>query len=186
MTNTQTKKLTTLSMLSALAFLSVFVIRIPLPFFPDFLKYEPKDVIILIAGFVYGPLSAVLVSVVVSFVEFFTISTTGWIGFVMNILSTVFFVVPPAYLYQKNRTTKSAVFGLVIGAVCTTSVMLLWNYILTPIYMNVPMEVIIPLLTSAILPFNLLKSFLNAILTYFLYKPLVNALRKANLIPPSK
>lgn len=182
MSNLRTKKITTLGMLSALAFLSVFLIRIPLIPAVPFLKYEPKDVIVLMAGFIFGPLSAIMVSVVVSFVELVTISSTGIIGFVMNILSTVTFVVPAAYLYKRKRTFKHASIGMLIGAVATTITMLLWNYLLTPIYMNVPLEKVIPLLTSAILPFNLIKSALNSILALLLYKPLVNALRKANLI----
>lgn len=169
-------------MLAALAYLTVFVIRIPLPFFPEFLKYEPKDVIILIAAFIFGPLSGILMSVVVSFVELVTISSTGWIGFVMNVLSTVAFILPPAILYRKNKTVKNAAVGLVIGALSTTAVMFLWNYFLTPIYMNLPLEKVLPILYNAVIPFNLLKSLINAILTFVIYKPLVQTLRKAHLI----
>ena len=42
------KKLVTLSLMTAIAYLTVFVFRIPVVMF---LKYEPKDVIITIGGF---------------------------------------------------------------------------------------------------------------------------------------
>lgn len=56
MNNSKTKKLTTLAMFVALAFAAVALGRIPLVLF---LKYDPKDVIIAISGFVYGPLSCI-------------------------------------------------------------------------------------------------------------------------------
>lgn len=185
MINPRTKKLTTLGMLSALAFLMVFFIRIPILPAAPFLKYEPKDIIILITGFIFGPLSVVIVSCVVSLVELVTISTTGLIGLVMNILSTVSFAAPAAYFYKKDRNAGNVILGLVLGAISTTIVMLLWNYMLTPIFMNIPREKVVPLLTSAILPFNLLKSGINASLALILYKPLVTALRRANFIEES-
>jgi len=89
-----------MAMLCALAFVAVVAIRIPLiPMLP-FLEYEPKDIIILTGGFLFGPMSAALISVIVSFIEMFTISSTGIIGLIMNVLSTVAFVCPAAYLYK--------------------------------------------------------------------------------------
>ena len=49
------RKLVILAVLSAIAYLTVFFIRIPMV---EFLKYEPKDVIITIAAFLFGPLAA--------------------------------------------------------------------------------------------------------------------------------
>ncbi len=182
MTHSQIKKLTTLGMLSAFAYLSVFLLRIPIIPAAPFLKYEPKDIIILMAGFIFGPLSAIAVSVVVSFVELITISTTGIIGFIMNVLSTVAYVAPAAYIYHREKTTRSAAVSLIAGTIIMTAVMLLWNFLLTPLYMNVPRSVVIGLLGTAVLPFNLLKAGINSILAFILYKPLVTTLRKAKLV----
>ena len=130
-THDRTKKLVTLAMLSAIAYLVMFLFRIPIVLF---LKYDPKDTIIAISGFLYGPLSGVLVSVVVSAVEMFTTSDTGWIGFVMNVLSSCAFVCPAACLYSRGRSIRRAAIGLGVGVVLMTVVMVLWNYIITPIY----------------------------------------------------
>ena len=54
------KKISIIALLSALAFLMVAVIRIPVV---AFLKYEPKDVIIVIGGFIYSPLVSIIISV---------------------------------------------------------------------------------------------------------------------------
>ena len=176
------KKLVTLAMLSAIAYLVMFVFRIPIVLF---LKYDPKDTIIAIAGFLYGPLSAVCVSVVVSAVEMFTTSETGWIGFIMNVLSSCAFVCPAAFLYSRKRTIRRAAVGLGIGVVLVTIAMALWNYIMTPIYMGYPREAVAELLLPVFIPFNLLKAGLNTALTLLLYKPVNTALRRARLLPPA-
>lgn len=48
--------------------------------------------------------------------------------------------------------------------------------------MNYPREMIMELLLSAFLPFNVIKGGLNAAITMLLYKPVVTALRRSNLI----
>ena len=63
------KKLTVLAMLSAIAYVAVALLRFPVVLF---LSYEPKDVVIAIGGFLYGPMSAFLISAVVSVVEMVT------------------------------------------------------------------------------------------------------------------
>ena len=60
--------------------------------------------------------------------------------------------------------------------------MMIWNYLIAPIYMGYPREAIVELLIPAFLPFNLIKGGLNAAITMLLYKPAVTALRRSNLI----
>ncbi len=170
-------------MLAALAYLVMVVGRIPIVLF---LKYDPKDVIITIGGFIFGPLSAFAISAVVSVIEMFTVSDTGIIGAVMNLVSTCSFAFVAALIYKKNHTLKGAVIGLLVGVCSMVIVMLLWNYLLTPIYMGYPREAVAAMLPTAFLPFNLLKGGLNAGLTVLLYKPVVKTLRKAGLAPASE
>lgn len=177
----RTRKLTMLAALSTIAYVLMVVGRIPIVLF---LKYDPKDVIITFGGFLFGPLSAFLISLVVSFVEMFTVSDTGFIGLIMNVLSTCSFACTAAFFYKRRQTLRSAVIGLVAGVALTVAVMMLWNYLITPLYMHVSREDVAALLIPAFLPFNLIKGGLNATLTLLLYKPLVKALRGANLLPP--
>mgnify|MGYP003196917931 CR=1 FL=1 len=122
---------------------------------------------------------------VVSLIEMVTVSETGIIGLIMNVLATCAFVCPAAFIYKRVHTMKGALIGLGIGCIGMTGVMLLWNYLITPLYMGYPREAIAQLLIPGFLPFNLIKSGLNAGLTLLIYKPVVTALRKSNLIPPS-
>ena len=175
-----TKKLTVLAMLAALSFIVMMVGRIPVVLF---LKYDPKDVVITIAGFIYGPMSAFLVSALVSVVEMFTVSDTGYWGLLMNVLSTCAFACPAAYIYKKRHDQKGAMLGLGIGVVSMVAIMPLWNYLITPYYMGYPRAAVAELLIPAFLPFNLLKSGINAAVTMLLYKPLITAMRHVNLLP---
>lgn len=178
-----TREMTTLAMLTAIAYVLVCTIRIPVVLF---LKYEPKDVVITIGAFLMGPMAAVISSTVVSLLEMVTISDTGIIGCIMNFLSTCAFACTAAFVYSRRRTQIGAIFGLAIGSVTMTILMLLWNYLITPLYMGVSREDVAALLVPAFLPFNLLKAGLNTAITMLLYKPLVTALRKAGLVSPSQ
>lgn len=177
------KKLVVLAMFAALAYASVALFRIPVVLF---LKYEPKDCILAICGMLYGPLPAMVTAAVVGLIEMVTISETGIIGLVMNLLSSALFVLPAAFLYQRKRSLSGAVVGLACGALLMTAGMLLWNWLITPLYMHMPQQAVAELLLPAFLPFNLLKATLNAVLTVLLYKGVVTALRKAHLVPQTE
>ena len=176
-----TKSFAVLGMLSAIAFIAKLISSV-FPMVSGFLSFDLKDVIIVITGFMMGPLASVLVTVVVSFVEMVTISSTGPIGFVMNVLASSAFACTASLIYHRNRKMSGAVTGLVAGVLAMTAVMILWNWLITPIYMGVPREVVEGMLLPVFLPFNLIKGGINATLAMLLYKPIVDALRKAKLL----
>lgn len=182
MKHEQTRKLTVTAMLAALAFVAVALLRFPVVLF---LSYEPKDVIIAFGGFLYGPLTALAISVVVSLAEMLTISSTGWIGFVMNVLSSAAFACTAALVYKKKHTLTGAAVGLVLGTLAMTALMLLWNYVLTPLYMGTPRADLAAMLVPVFLPFNLFKGGLNSAIAIYLYRPTVQGLRRVNLFPQS-
>ena len=177
--NSKAKKVALIGMLCAIAYVVVVAIRIPVVLF---LKYEAKDVIIALGGFMFGPFVSFIVSVIVSFIEMLTISDTGIIGFVMNVLSSCGFACTAAIIYKKIHTLKGAIIGLVSGTLVATVLMIAWNYLITPIYMGYPRAAVAKLLVPAFLPFNLFKNGLNSIIILPIYKPLVRGLRKANLL----
>ena len=181
----KTRDLTILALLAAVAYVVMYLSKLIPIHILGFLSFDLKDVIICIAGFLFGPLAAAGVSVVVSLIEMVTVGSTGLWGLLMNVLSTCAFVCTAAYFYQRNKTIKNAVIGLVVGVLLMTAVMLVWNWLITPIYMGQPREFVATLLIPYFLPFNLIKGGINATLTMLLYKPIVNALRKAKLVEPS-
>lgn len=180
-----TRRIAIIGMLIAAAYVAVAVCRIPITPLP-FLKYEPKDIIIVLGGFILGPLSSLIISVVVSLIEMITISETGVIGLIMNVLGSCSFACTAALIYKKKKTLGGAIIGIVAGVLCMTGVMILWNYLITPLYMKISREEVAALILPIFLPFNLIKAGLNGAFTMLLYKPVVSGLRKARLLPESE
>ena len=173
MNHSKTKKLTTTAMLCALAYTAAAIGRIPIVLF---LRYDSKDVSITIGGMIFGPLTSLAITIAVSIAQMFTISGTGFIGCIMNIISSCCFACTAAFIYRKKRTLSGAMLGLFCGMLCQVLVMMLWNYLIAPLYMGYSREDVARLLLPAFLPFNLIKGGLNAALTMLLYKPTVTAL----------
>ena len=173
-----------MAMLAAVAYVVMYLSKM-LPSVNGFLDFDFKDVVICISGFIYGPLPAAIISIVVAVIEAVTISHTGPIGLLMNVLATCSFCCTATFVYKRNHTMKGAVVGLSLGVVTLVVVMLLWNYLITPIYQGVPREVVVSMLPTVFLPFNLAKGGMNMAATLLLYKPVVTALRKAHLVAPS-
>lgn len=170
------------AILSALAVVVVAVTRIP---FNSFLDFEAKSVVIVMGGFIFGPAAAAAISFVAALIEMFLLSDTGIIGFVMNFLANAAFACSAALIYKKKHTISGAVVGLLTGIFSMTAVMLLWNYLLTPLYLHGPRAEVVKLLIPVFLPFNLSKGGMNAALSMLIYKPVVQGLRRAKLLPPS-
>ena len=180
----KTKKLTLMAMFAALAYVLMVVGRIPISPM-SFLKFDPKDMILTVCGFVLGPVPAMLVTTVVCLIEMITVSDTGIIGFFMNLLASACFVYPATFFYKRKHNIRGGIVGLVVGVVLMTAAMLLWNYFLTPIYMGWPREEIAAMLAPIFLPFNLIKGSINAALTVLIYKPVSQALKRSGLVAGS-
>ena len=179
----KTHRLTLMAMFAALAYIVMLVGRFPISSV-DFLKYDPKDVILVICGFILGPMPALLVTFVVSAIEMLTVSSTGIIGLIMNVLSSAGFACTAAFVYKKRHSLRGAAVGLTLGALVMTALMLLWNYFITPYYMGMPREAVAAMLVPVFLPFNLIKSALNAAIAMLIYKPVSRALRQIGLTEP--
>ena len=174
---TDYKKIASIAMLSALAFLARLVFKIPV----SFLTFDIKDSIIALGGMIFGPVSGVVIALLVSLIEMI-ISETGPIGFVMNFISSAAFAGTAALIYKFKRTFNGAIIGLFSAVGVTTAVMLIMNLLLTPIYQSVPVSVVIEMLPTLFLPFNFAKTLLNASIVMLIYKPVVISLRKARIL----
>ena len=166
-------RLTRLAAMSALSIVLVLIVHFPL--FPSapFLEYDPADVPVLIAGFMYGPWWGLLTAAVVSIIQGITVSaSSGWIGILMHFLATGAFVLISSIIYRSGRGTKKAVIGLAAGCFSMAAVMALCNLVFTPLFMGQSLSTVAAMLVPIIIPFNLLKSGINSIITFLLFKPL--------------
>lgn len=169
-----TNKLFKLGMLSGLAYASLLFIRIPIIPEATFLRYDIKDVFILTAGILYGTTAVFMTSVVVAFLQALLLSQYGWIGLVMNIASSLAFALPVAKLCGNQYCiNRRLIIGLLVGCLSMTITMILWNYILTPLFMGIPRTTVVKMLIPIVIPFNLIKSILNSLLFLVIIKALI-------------
>lgn len=173
-----TAQLAKLAMMVVLSCVLVLLIRIPFPPAP-FLEYDPADIPIYITTFAFGPIAGLLVTLIVSLIQAFMLGGSGVYGFLMHMLATGLFVIVAGCLYRHKKTKKEAVIALVAGVLVTVAAMVVFNYFVTPAFMSVPTKVVVGMLIPVIIPFNILKAGLNAIVTFLVYKRISGFLHKA-------
>ena len=98
--SSQLRKLTTMGMMAAVSIILVYLIHFPIFPAASFLEYDPADIPIFICTFLYGPLSGFILTVIVSFIQGFTVSAqSGIIGVMMHIFATGFFTIVAGNMY---------------------------------------------------------------------------------------
>ena len=97
--NFSTKKLVGIAVFAALAFGVTLVFRIPV----SFLTFDAKDAILVVASFIYGPIAAVVMSLITSLLEI-SISDTAVIGAIMNFISSATFAGIASLIYKRKRS----------------------------------------------------------------------------------
>lgn len=166
-----------MALMCAIASLFSFV-QIPLIPSVSFLTYDPSLMPAMVCGFAFGPGAGIAVGSVAAVIHGLILGE--WVGSLMNIFATVFFVLPAALLYKHMHTLKGAVAGLAISVIVATAGAILVNLTIGVWFYYGSADVIIPLILPALLPFNLVKTILNALLTLVVYKAV------SNLITPKK
>ena len=186
----RTRRIVFIGLFGALAALLTYL-HIPVFFAPTFYKLEVAEMPVLISGFAFGPGAAVATAFVKNIVKLLIKPTsTAFVGEFSSLLSTLFFTVPAAWLYRRERTKKGAFKALAVGVLSMSIFSIFSNaFIMLPTYAKIygwPIERLIgmgtavnPAITDlttfvafAVLPFNLLKGLLEASLTMLLYERL--------------
>ncbi|HEY5562932.1 MAG TPA: ECF transporter S component [Clostridiaceae bacterium] len=174
----RTNKLVKISLLSTIAaVLGCF----GLPIFEAWLKLDLGDLPAVIAAFAFGPVSGIVVELIKNLLIFvLKNSGTFGIGESANFLVGVMMVIPAGLIYQKHKSRKSAIIGLSVGVVSMVIGGAILNYlVLFPLYGSV-LHFTLPksLVFTAIVPFNLLKGAIIAVLSIVLYKRISPILHK--------
>ena len=67
-----------MGMMAAISIILVYLIHFPIFPAASFLEYDPADIPIFICTFLYGPLSGFILTVIVSFIQGFTVSAHSY------------------------------------------------------------------------------------------------------------
>ena len=167
-----------IGVLSALAWV-LMALEFPLfIYFPSYLKIDFSDVPAVLGGIVLGPLAGVAIELVKNLLHFLTLSKEGGIGEIANFFAGAGFLLPIVLIVRKNA--KRLVPANIAGILSMTVVANLVNYFVTlPLYMkNPPKEVIMTTILTILVPFNLVKGIIVAIVTIVLYAALKKVMAK--------
>ena len=186
----KTHRLTVVAMLSAVAFVLMFL-EFPIPaLVPPFIKLDVSDLPELLAAFALGPVCGVTVTLLKNllFVVFHG-SSSAYVGEVCNFLLGAVFSYTAGLVYRRRKSRRSALIGSVVGCTLMALLSVPVNYFLVyPVYAVVyaPMDAIlgayqaimpsadtlIECLTIFNMPFTFCKGLLDVALCFLIYKPL--------------
>ena len=193
----RTHKLAVTAMLSAVAFVLMFI-EFPIPaLIPSFVKLDISDLPELLAAFSMGPLYGVAVTLVKNLLFILLHGTSSaYVGELFNFLMGSVFAFSAGMIYQWKKSRKTALIGSVAGAVLMAVLSVPLNYFLVyPAYVvcyGLPLEAIIGMYqairpsTNGLLeclvvfnmPFTFCKGMLDVLLCFLIYKPLSPLLHK--------
>ena len=177
--------LTRIAVLTALSSI-LFMISIPIV---AFYSLDLSNLPVLLGAFSMGPVAGLIILGLKSLIGCLT-SSTMYVGELADFIMGAAFVLPAALIYQRNKSRKGALIGMITGTVALILAGCLTNaYLLIPFYMKafgMSMEAIIGMCAQALpfvdtelkvilfvtAPFNLLKGVVLCVLTYMIYKPL--------------
>ncbi len=175
-----TKKITVLGVLTALSVVLVMLIHFPIIPAASFLEYDPADIPIYTVTLMYGPAYGLVITILVSLIQGLTVSAqSGVYGIIMHIISTGAFVLMLSIVHHNIKKLK---YGFIISLICgifaAVIIMIPANLIITPYFMGTPVEVVKSLLIPAIIPFNIVKQCINALVTAIVFIPVNKTVMK--------
>ena len=193
----RTHKLTVTAMLSAVAFILMFI-EFPIPaLIPSFVKLDISDLPELLAAFSLGPIYGVAVTFLKNLLHILIKGTSSaYVGELFNFVMGSVFAFSAGFIYQRKKSRKNALLGSVVGAVLMAVLSVPLNYFLVyPAYVvcyGLPLEAIIGMYQAILpsadslskclvifnLPFTFFKGMLDVVLCFLIYKPLSPLLHK--------
>lgn len=172
-----TRQLVTMALMCAIAALLSFI-EFPLLPGVTWLKFDASNMPAMVAGFAYGPAGGIAVGIITAIIH--GLLMADFTGALMNIMVVVCFVLPAALIYKKMHTFTGAIIGLVFSIIAGVIGAIIGNLLLTPSWLGIPFDAVIALIIPVLIPFNIIKGLINAVLTLIIYKSI------SNIITPKK
>lgn len=171
-------RMTEMAMLAAISLVLVTLIRIPLFPVAPWLVYDMADVPLLLCSLLLGPVSGLITLAVTSTIQAFVMSSDGWVGLVMHFCASGLLVLIAGVAFRIKRSNPVIIIGLILGSLAMTAAMIPLNLFFDVKFFGMPYDAVSALIWPAIVPFNLIKSFGNSILTFIVFNLLKPFLQK--------
>lgn len=187
----RTRNMIVAGMLSAVAFILMYI-EFPVPMIiPSFIKLDISDLPALLGSFALGPVYGVIISFVKNvLIMLLKGSGSAGIGEISNFILGAVFAFSAGLIYKRHKNIRGAITGSVIGAAIMAVLSIPSNYfVVYPAYVEfygMPMNVIIgmyqailPIVDSLLecliifnVPFTFFKGMLDVAICFLIYKPL--------------
>ena len=167
---TSTRRLVIIALFGALSTVLMWFPKFPLLPHVPFMSYDFSDVPVLIGTFTLGPVAGFFITTIKNVLYFMTRSRSGLIGTFMNWSTTLAFILVAGIIYGMMRNKiRGAAVGMAAGIVALTAVGVVLNiYVALPIW-GIPAGEIREMITSAVVPFNLLRGAISSVTTFVLF-----------------
>jgi riboflavin transporter len=170
MRSSKLTKTITIALMGAISMV-LMLLNFPLPLLPAYLKIDFSEVPVLLAALLFSPMAGVAVEAIKNLLYLIFTGAGDPVGVVANFLAGMMFVLPVAYFYHKFKPSKrTLVSGLATGTVIMAIGMGLLNYfVVLPLYImfagypSMGPEAKWLAVTAGIIPFNLIKGIIIAI-----------------------
>ncbi len=196
MNKSKTNHLTLTALFGAIAFILMFF-SLSIPILSPFAELDLSAVPELIGAFILGPVGGVeIITVKLLLKLVFQSSSSMLTGEIQNFLLETAFVLPAAIYYQRHKTKKGAITGIVMGGIITIIVSILTNiYLIFPVYMKLygmdwnsilnifteinPLIQNIPtMIAFSIVPFNIVSRTITSVITILVYKKISSLIKR--------
>lgn len=183
------RQMTLIAFQASITIILYYFAKFNLPFFPGWLDIQVSEIPALITSFIYGPSAGAMVIFIRFLVKLPGTMTVG-VGEFADLILGLSLVIISGIIYKKKHTFKGALLGLGIGAVVSTFLACILNWlVLIPAYIYIAgfkieqliaMMSYIPNVTVdnfmlvyifvGVVPFNLFRYVIVLALTIILYK----------------
>lgn len=170
--NTKLSKMIKISLLGAIAVVLMFIEFPVLPAFP-WLKMDLSELPVLMGAFAFGPVAGIAIEGLKIILHLLLKGTqTGFVGEAANFIVGVALIVPASYIYNRNKSKKTAIIGMIVGGITMEIVAIIANvYFLLPAFgMTLNTAETLQYVTAGLLPFNGIKAVLVSVVTFAIYK----------------
>jgi riboflavin transporter FmnP len=164
-------KLSKMALLVAVAVVFSFVPGFPMIPIVEFVRYEFSDLPILVCSLAFGAVPGVLASALSVLLSFLLGAEGGGpYGALMHFIAIGGYALAAGLVYSRKKTRAGAIIGMATGTILMTLLMIPANLIITPLYTGAPLSAVKALLIPGLIPVNIVKGVITAVLTFILYK----------------
>ena len=175
----------------------LLLLRFPLPFMPPFMDFDLSGIPEIIGTFIMGPVAGVMIVIIKILVKLLMTGTTSmFTGELQNLILSCAYIIPAGIIYQKVKTKKAALIGMIAGTlICAVTAVFSNMYIIIPFYTRIyglSMEQIITMTQAVnkfvdsewkfvalgVIPFNLIKGGITTVLIYAAYPIMMRIMKQ--------